>query len=157
MDDWSDLEHTNAKANHSLFRETLLSYRLLLGQNPRSRAWFKKEVKNIRNLHSSIDPLLVQLCGEERSLSTLVDDDRIQEQAFYDSDTDFAFYKERLEELEEYISARKVRNIRELWYDRRDPGQWVLVSVFLIVGGAAVVLSIVQVALAAAQLAFSVP
>ncbi|KAL8661629.1 MAG: hypothetical protein Q9202_005395 [Teloschistes flavicans] len=157
MDDWSDVEYSNAKANHSLFRETLLSYRLLVGQNPRSRAWFKKETKNIKMLHTSIDPLLIQLCGEKRSLSSLVSDDRIQEQAYYDSNTDFGFYKDRLEELEEYISARKVRNIKELWYDRRDPGQWVLVWVFLIVGGAAVFLSIVQVALAAAQLAYSVP
>ncbi|KAL8966240.1 MAG: hypothetical protein Q9183_003458 [Haloplaca sp. 2 TL-2023] len=141
-----------SEANRSMFREALLTYRLLFGQDTRSRALFNGEERKRAGADGNMDLLLLRLCGQKDNISSLVMDASISEQAFYDSVVDFPFFGRRLEILERYARSRKPRGLADLWYDRRDPGQWALVWVFLIVGAIAIILSLVQIGLAAAQL-----
>lgn len=152
LDDRAFSEAVVAAANRSMLGETLLSYRLLFGQDAVSRAQFMDEEIKRASADGALDQLLVQLCGAKKSISSLVLDDSIREQAFYDSVFDFPFYEPRLQVLQRYTKARKSRDLRDLWHDRRDPAQWVLIWVFLTVGGITILLSVAQVGLAAAQL-----
>lgn len=145
-----------AHLNQSMFRETLLSYRLLFGQDESSRRLFNSHERAKVEGLGCLDPLLVQLCGEKTSLSQLVDHGAIPEQQSYDSTIDFPFYSGRLEALEHYIRVRKPRTLIDLWHDRRDPEKWVVIWVFLIVGGIKILISILQVGIAAAQLGVAV-
>ena len=141
-----------SKANRLMFREALLTYRLLFGQDTRSRALFNGEERKSASADGNMDLLLLRLCGQKDSVSSEVLDSSISEQAFYDTVVDFPFFGRRLEILERYSQSIKARRLRDLWYDSRDPGQWALVWVFMIVGAIAILLSLVQVGLAAAQL-----
>ncbi|KAL8671380.1 MAG: hypothetical protein Q9168_004128 [Polycauliona sp. 1 TL-2023] len=140
-----------ADANRSMFREALISYRLLFGQDFRSRRLFNSQEKKRASKGGNIDHLLVQLCGHSKSISKMTDDKAFYEQAFYDSVIDFPHYGRRLEVLQTYVSARKPRNVRDVWYDRRDPEKWILIWIFLILTVVTILLSLVQIGLGACQ------
>ncbi|KAL8692413.1 MAG: hypothetical protein Q9218_002564 [Villophora microphyllina] len=138
--------------NHrSLFAETLLSYRLLVDQEERSRRLFNNKEIKYASFHGITDQLLIDLCGKAPCLPNLIDDQSVTEQAFYNSVWDFPHYGERLTDLEKYIKAKKPHTIVDLWYDRRDTSQWVLTWVVLMFTAATIVIGIVQIAIGAAQ------
>ncbi|KAL9039220.1 MAG: hypothetical protein Q9180_002657 [Flavoplaca navasiana] len=151
MEIWDQDESELADANRSMFREALLSYRLLFGQNFDLRSLFRSCEEKRASSDGYIDHLLVRLCGSSKDISTLTDDDTFYEQAFYDSVIDFPHYGPRLEVLQRYISARKSRNIKDLWQDRRDPERWVLIWFVLILTVVTILLSLVQIGLGACQ------
>lgn len=149
MDIWNQPESALADANRSMFREALLSYRLLFGQDLDSRRLFNSQEKKRASNGGYTDRLLVQLCGHSKDICKVTDDDTFFEQAFYDSVIDFPHFGPRLEALQKYVSARKPRNIKDLWHDRRDPGQWVLIWIVLILTVVTILLSLVQIGLGA--------
>ncbi|KAL8682889.1 MAG: hypothetical protein Q9186_001135 [Xanthomendoza sp. 1 TL-2023] len=73
------------------------------------------------------------------------------------SELDFPFYWRRLEAIQQYTKTVKARNLKEVWYDERDPEKWAVLWLAIMIGGAAIILSFVQVILAAFQVAFAVP
>ncbi|KAL8892043.1 MAG: hypothetical protein Q9192_005669 [Flavoplaca navasiana] len=124
MDDWEQPDSILADANRSMFREALLSYRLIFGQNLNSRRLFRFQEKKRASKDGYTDQLLVRLCRNSKDISVMSEDHTLYEQAFYDSVVDFPHYGPRLENLQRYVSARKSRNIKDLWQDRRDPERW---------------------------------
>ncbi|KAL8680265.1 MAG: hypothetical protein Q9224_006956, partial [Gallowayella concinna] len=144
-------------AHRSMFRETLLSYRVIFGQHHKSRKLFKEQEQGRASAEGVVDVLLVDLCSSLRSFPDIVVDGSIDEQPFYDSNLDFPFYGERLEALQQYTRAVKARNLKEVWYDEREPEKWAVLWVAIMIGGASISLSLVQVILAAFQVAFAVP
>lgn len=151
MDIWDEPESTLADANRSMFREALLSYRLLFGQNFDSRSLFRSQEMKRASSNGYTDQLLVRLCGSSDEIGLLTDDDTFYEQPFYDSVIDFPHFGPRLEFLQKYISTRKSGNIKDLWQDRRDPERWVLIWVVLMLTIVTIVLSLVQIGLGACQ------
>lgn len=151
MDIWDQPESLLADANRSMFREPLLSCRLLFGQDLDSRWLFRSQEKKRASSGGFTDHLLVRLCGHPGSISKLTDDDAFYEQAFYDNVIDFPHFGPRLEILQKYVGARKPRNVKDLWHDRRDPGQWVLIWIVLILTVVTILLSLVQIGLGACQ------
>jgi len=135
--------------------ELLRSYRLLFGQDKASRKLFKST-----NPFSGIplegeDPVLGRLCGRkilelpEHPFANLTDRD------YYRLHRDFPFLRSRIITLKRLLDAGKPRGWKELWWDRRNAGQWYTFWAVIIIGGAGIVLAALQVALSAAQLAVS--
>ncbi|KAL9635754.1 MAG: hypothetical protein Q9204_002506 [Flavoplaca sp. TL-2023a] len=151
MDDGKHPESVLADANRSMFREALLSYRLLFGQEFNSRQLFRIHEKKRASISGFTDQLLVRLCGSSKDIADLTDSETLFEQAFYNSFIDFPHYGHRLEVLQKYVSARKSRNIKDLWQDRRDPERWALIWFVLILTVVTIVLSLVQIGLGARQ------
>lgn len=151
MDDRKFPKSTLADANRSMFREALLTYRLLFGQNFNSRRLFNKKERKRASKDGHIDQWLIRLCSSPKEISKLTGDDTFYEQAFYDSVIDFPHYGPRLEVLQKYVSAKKSRNIKDLWQDRRDPEKWVLIWIVLILTVVTILLSLVQIGLGACQ------
>ncbi|KAL8888506.1 MAG: hypothetical protein Q9215_004072 [Flavoplaca cf. flavocitrina] len=151
IDDWRQPVSAAVDANRSMFREALLSYRLLFGQSSDSRRLFRSHEKSRASQGGYTDQLLVRLCGQSRTIFQTTDDDTFYEQAFYDSVIDFPHYGHRLEELQRYVSARKSRNIKDLWQDRRDIERWVLNWYVLMLTIVTIVLALVQIGLKACQ------
>ncbi|KAL8991937.1 MAG: hypothetical protein Q9169_007517 [Polycauliona sp. 2 TL-2023] len=140
-----------ADANRSMFREALLSYRLLFGQDIDSRWLFDSHEKKRASKGGYTDLLLVQLCSQSKNTSKLMNDQACYEQAFYDSVIDFPHYGRRLEILQRYISTKKSRTVKDLWYDRRDPEKWVLIWIVLMLTVVTILLSLVQIGLGVSQ------
>ncbi|KAL8982858.1 MAG: hypothetical protein Q9205_002759 [Flavoplaca limonia] len=151
IDDWRQPVSAAVDPNRSMFREALLSYRLLFGQSSDSRRLFRSHEKSRASQGGCTDQLLVRLCGQSRTIVQTTDDDTFYEQAFYDSVIDFPHYGHRLEELQRYVSARKSRNIKDLWQDRRDIERWVLIWYVLMLTIVTTVLALVQIGLGACQ------
>ncbi|KAL8807447.1 MAG: hypothetical protein Q9200_004665 [Gallowayella weberi] len=156
MDHWRFEAPLVIAAHRPMFREALLSYRVLFGQDDHARALFKGEEEAKALYKGVLDPLLVRLCGSKESLSDLVVDKSIHEQEFYDCTIDIPFYGRRLNTLQMYTTTRQPRNLKDLWHDRRDPSKWALLWVALMVAGCAVVLSILQIGLVTAQLVIAI-
>lgn len=131
-------------ANKSLHREILLSYRLLFGQDKSSRGMFNNlEIKKA-GVGGILDPVLVQLCGQPRQLSKIIDDDTLVEQDFYDNVVEFPFFGPELIRLQKYVRSRKPRQYLDVWRDTRDPFQWLTLWLLVIIGGLAMFFSFLQ-------------
>jgi hypothetical protein len=118
------------------FREILLSYRLIFGQDDRSWRIFSRMVQTQENYrgHTSwgpswdCDPMLLILCGKS---STNAEACRIYDEidaneptSYADPNTDFPFFGKRLLELQQFINQHQPQNIRSLLHDRRDVSAW---------------------------------
>ncbi|KAL8882619.1 MAG: hypothetical protein Q9198_000411 [Flavoplaca austrocitrina] len=134
IDDWRQPVSAAVDPNRSMFREALLSYRLLFGQSSDSRRLFRSHEKSRASQGGYTDQLLVRLCGQSRTIVQTTDDDTFYEQAFYDSVIDFPHYGHRLEELQ-----------------RRDIERWVLNWYVLMLTIVTIVLALVQIGLKACQ------
>lgn len=141
----------HADANRAMFQETLLTYRILFGQDRDARRLFRSQEKERASAGGITDPLLIRLCGDDQDIAQLTHEDIFHEQDFYDSAIDFPWYGNHLVFLQEYTSRRKARNVKDLWRDRRDPERWVLVWLVIILTVISIVLSLVQIGLGAAQ------
>jgi hypothetical protein len=151
----------------ALNQEVLLSYRLLFGQDSRSRSLFDKITKS----YSTIDPLLKTLCTKGigkhiyrlpiqywpqacRRLSH--GNQRLQEQSTYNLNTDFPMLADHLAELQDYMRIQKPSRKRDLWRDRRNKGEWLASWPVLIFAALAIVLSFLQLLVAFAQLYYAI-
>ncbi|KAK3897693.1 hypothetical protein C8A05DRAFT_38735 [Staphylotrichum tortipilum] len=127
----------------SLLQEILLSYRLIFGQNKRSRAGFRRSQPFARLPSQGHDKLLGQLCGRKRfdsptGAAALIERDE------YDLAADFPHLRSRLARLGGYAAGKKPRSIRQLWRDRRDSTAWLALWSVLVFGSVSVVLALLQ-------------
>jgi hypothetical protein len=138
-------------------REIMLSYRLLFGQNGKSRQLFRKsESKRVTPFKDQYDPLLDVLCGTRigdavNALpegvwpdSCLDQNGKLLEQDVYSTSLDFPILGSRLLRLQEFDRRQQPSRVRDLWRDRRDPLQWYAFWAVLIFGGLTIVLSLLQ-------------
>lgn len=112
---WATHEDVN-----DLLRETLLSYRLLFGQDKASRRLLRS-LNPFEGLPEGCkDHSLFILCGKKQSNFTI----RLREPEFYILSKDFPILRSRLAILAHYFSHKRPRNWKELWNDKRDSASW---------------------------------
>ncbi len=142
----------NEKDISQFMREVLLSFRLLFGQHGPSRKLFPRIYRPLERLPQP-DQLLPTLCMKKHVHRTSESLPLGPDQPVYFAAQHFPVLSERIELIAKELKNSRPTSIRELLRDRRDTLQywsfW-LVSVF---GGISIFLSLVQVALQAAQLA----
>lgn len=128
-------------------QETLLSYRLLFGQAKASRRFFRNMLKSETVLSCNPDPLLQLLCLDQHFAHSLVPPDR----ALYLTDRDFLVLGLRVGRLADELKVAKPKSLVDLLHDRRDTLQYWTFWFVVIIGGASILLGILQVILAAIQ------
>ncbi|KAI0448368.1 hypothetical protein F5B21DRAFT_127105 [Xylaria acuta] len=145
-------------------REVLLSYRLLFSTKKAQMLFRKKEQRKISGVGGMHDPLLGILCGQscEKGIRLLPPElwletwrdvtGHLYDQDAYSTDTDFPIFGTRLLELQTFSLSQKAGRLRDIWRDKRDTAQWYTFWAVLVIGGLALLVSLVQVALAVAQL-----
>jgi hypothetical protein len=125
------------------FREILLTYRLIFGQDERSHKAFSRTIPVWEEQHSTTnsspswevswtcDPMLLTLCG--KSATTDPDAQKIFDEIdaeyqpanlCYNANLEFPFFGKRLLELQQFISQQQPQNVRALLNDRRDVAAW---------------------------------
>lgn len=108
-------------------REILLSYRLFFGQDKPSYSDFHRYCA-VSQDQEYPDPLLPTLCGaywespEAKKIYDLIDADDPSPE--YIPSAHFPFIGQRLLELQNYVKARNVGNVRSIWHDKRNPTAW---------------------------------
>lgn len=130
-----------------MLQETILSYRLLFGQNKASRQLFQK-FKPFENIpEAGRDTFLERLCGRKRYHSN----SNTPERENYDLTHDFPILRSRLLPLLRHLSAKKPRTWRELWEDKRDSASWLTFWAVLVIGGMGLILAMLQTILQIVQ------
>ena len=129
-----------------LLHEILLSYRLLFGQDRKSRKLFQSMEVFKGEPH---DYLLAELCDSETlALPTLC-----KQREFYRLSRDFPILRSRIAVLQQQMTNLRPRGWREIWNDKRDAAQWYTFWAVIVFGGSGIVLSFIQAVLQALQLA----
>jgi hypothetical protein len=143
-------------ALHQYLYEVLLSYRLVFGENKRSRKLFRAEEGPRASRGQFYDPVLYILCGRKdiSEIASLIPG--FGDHGTFDTRTDFPELGERLRVLQEYIINQKPTTLRDIWNDHRDPHQTFAFWVVVIVGGTSIFLSFLQVVVSIAQLVVAV-
>ncbi|KAK4116310.1 hypothetical protein N656DRAFT_774537 [Canariomyces notabilis] len=153
QDGWGSVLHhcANERANPmpwgnkedvtGLLWEILLSYRLIFGQERRSRAVFRKIQPFAGIPPQGRDPLLAHLCGRKRFECPVA---KLVERDVYDLEADFPHLRGRIALLSGYAASRKPRNVRQLWTDRRDSTSWLALWSVLIFGSLSILLALLQ-------------
>ena len=114
---------------HEIFKDVLLSYRLLFGQNSGSWKAFRKDYHDFdgitRNGEILCDPLLSKLCGQgwEKERGFYKDLDAIDAPSHYRVQ-DFPFLGSRLLRLQNFSKHQEPHDWKVLWNDRRDISKW---------------------------------
>jgi hypothetical protein len=130
-----------------LLHEILLSYRLLFGQDKKSRRLFQS--MEVFKGESYEDYLLAELCDSKTlALPTLC-----KEREFYRLSRDFPILRSRIAVLQQQMTNLKPRGWREIWNDKRDSAQWYTFWAVIVFGGSGIVLAFIQTVLQALQLA----
>lgn len=132
-----------------MLHETILSYRLLFGQNKAARQLFRK-LEPFQSIHEKgRDEFLTMLCGRKHYPKLSV----VHERENYDLTRDFPILRSKLAILLRHISNTKPRGWKELWYDKRDSASWLTFWAVLIIGGLGTILALLQVILQAVSIA----
>ena len=105
------------------YREILLSYRLIFGQDRKSwKAWKKYCSSQVEAFDKGIaDPLLATLCGRDSRRErtyTEIQAPEIEQQ--YSAREDFPFFGERLVKIQQFVLKKNPSDWKTLWNDRRD-------------------------------------
>ena len=117
------------------FREVLLSYRLIFGQDKHSSRLFARQVtkmplnwNNSDSRSDDNDPMLLILCtqhwkstGAKEIYEEIEAADTSQH---YQPADDFPFLGRKLLELQAYVKGRDAHSWKALWYDKRDMSVW---------------------------------
>jgi hypothetical protein len=111
------------------YKEVLLTYRLLFGQDTSSYKHFNAlKRKGVLISEEHQDLLLSALCGESWESS---DARRVYEiieaeepSLHYSPSTDFPFLGRRLLDIQKYVRGHNSNSIRAIWFDRRNPSAW---------------------------------
>lgn len=150
-----------------------MSYRVLFAQTRGSRRLAGAALEDLK-LHKGVqhyDSLLELVCTT--SLKNLMQDDLgkhpmlwpvscrtfedvLQEQDTYSSQDDFPLLGQRLVKLQEFNLRQQPSRLRDLWRDRRNPLQWYTFWAVLVVGGLSLLLAMLSLGVAIAQLITSV-
>jgi hypothetical protein len=111
----------------SFFRELLLTYRVLFGQDERSFRAFQRSCSG-QNAHQSSDTMLPVLCEkswttpEARDLYRDISAGAVRDT--YDSSADFPIMGQKLLALQQFVKDYHPRTLTALLRDRRDPTAW---------------------------------
>ncbi len=144
---WATFEDIN-----DLLRETLLSYRLLFGQNKASRRLFRS-LSPFGDLPETCkDRSLAELCGRKQSNFGT----QLPERDSYVLSKDFPVLQSRLAVLAHHFSRKRPRTWKELWNDKRDSASWFTFWAVLIIGGIGIILALVQVILQIVQVSLQI-
>lgn len=152
-----------------LHREILMSYRLLFGQRRASRKLAKAELYVLKRQDANYDQLLNALCTQ--SCDSIIRalplafwpvtcrsfEGYLQEESAYSSQDDFPLFGQRLAKLQEFTLRQQPSRLRDLWRDRRNPLQWYTFWAVLIFGCMSIIIALLQLAVAVAQLAAASP
>ncbi|KAL8911212.1 MAG: hypothetical protein Q9172_007712 [Xanthocarpia lactea] len=154
--DSSALNQGGPKAE-CLSREILLSYRLLFAQDRKSRRLFSR-LRNDLRMQSWYDPFFEDLCTAKlETLETRYKGFRgkldPEGSVFYASE--FRFLGKRLLKLQQFGERHRPRKLMEFYRDKRDSEKYFTFWAVIWIGGASIVLSIMQLLLGAAQVAIA--
>lgn len=127
-----------------------MSYRLLFGQNKKSRNLFRELSPFAGTPVQAHDKVLIDLCSRKHRSSAHLPR---AERKHWDLVHDFPVLRSRLSTLAYEMSIRKPRSWRALWKDKRDSAQWATFWTVIIFGLISLLLSLIQVILQATQLA----
>ncbi|KAL8797877.1 MAG: hypothetical protein Q9195_000229 [Heterodermia aff. obscurata] len=134
---------------HEFFRDVLLSYRLLFGQNSGSWKAFRKAYNDVDGVTRSgeilHDPLLGRLCGQkwEKERAFYKDLDAIDAPSHYRVQ-DFPFLGSRLLRLQNFSKHQEPHDWKVLWNDRRDIMKSYTFWAVLFFGGGTLLLTLIQ-------------
>jgi hypothetical protein len=111
------------------YREVLLSYRLLFGQDNSSHKDFSTWIQKGNPLPEEYyDSLLPLLCGQSwDSTDALPIYEFIEAEdpsTHYSPTEHFPFLGKRLLEVQKYVRNQKPKNFWAIWYDKRNPSEW---------------------------------
>ncbi|KAI4279934.1 MAG: hypothetical protein L6R38_004854 [Xanthoria sp. 2 TBL-2021] len=138
----------------SMLGEVMLSYALLFRVDRRSRKVYQSCERARASLEKStnqiqVDPCLDELCGNNISASFFTFGSSVRDS--YDSGSDFPIFKNRLKKIQDYMEGIQPNRFKSLWRDRRDLRLWYTIWVVIILGVLGLVVSLVSMFLAAAQ------
>ncbi|KAH8813002.1 hypothetical protein F5884DRAFT_856290 [Xylogone sp. PMI_703] len=136
-----------------MMEEILLSYSLIFRLHRRAQQRYQKEKANPSN--QLTDPLLDELClGQpipattvHSSLSSIFS--RKPQKESFEAISEFPIFSGRLLRLQRYMDGIPTNHISNLWKDRRDMSKWYTFWAVIWLGGASLIVGVVQTALAA--------
>lgn len=132
-----------------LLREILLSYRLIFGQDRRSRKLFRSLGPPRDHSHDIRDPLLVKLCTS--STFECPGPVSLVERQEYDVSGDFPHLRGKLSRLCDFMGDKQPRSLKDLWLDNRNSGTWLTFWAVLIFGSVSIFFATVQTVFAILQ------
>ncbi|ETI19372.1 hypothetical protein G647_09204 [Cladophialophora carrionii CBS 160.54] len=149
-DEWTRPHGFSAPA---FLREIMLSTRLIFGDSKGGRCMYQRHEKTRAEQWGVRDHLLDQLCGLARANvgSTQPIPDPMTES--YEKDEFFPLLTPRLEALQKYMIRQHPNRWKALWADKRDLTRWYTLWAVAIFGSIGVLLSVIQCALSAVQIA----
>ncbi|RHZ65531.1 uncharacterized protein CDV56_109274 [Aspergillus thermomutatus] len=160
----------------SLEQEIILSYRLLFGQDGKSRKVAREELFRLKNssVNQSVDTMLLDLCERKYEHGSLwwktydkvlqgypseiwpitcrTMEGHLQQNDVYSARDDFPRLGPRLLKLQQFNSRQRPSKLTDLWRDRRNPLQWYTFWAVILVGGVANILAALQFLVALVQL-----
>ncbi len=144
-----------AAPSAQFYREIIQSYRILFGQDKHS--WKAFTADHGRKFFTPLadageDPLLPSLCGDEWLKQEIYEDiDVSSVKTVYSARADFPFFADRLLSLQDFAVMQCPSDWRTVWWDRRDVARFWTLWAVMVFGGASIVIGIIQVVLAVAQ------
>lgn len=160
----------------SLEQEIILSYRLLFGQDGKSRNVAREEVCRLKNkcANQNVDAMLVDLCERKYEYGSLwwkaydkvlqgypseiwpttcrTMEGHLQQSDVYSARDDFPRLGSRLIKLQQFNLRQRPSKLTDLWRDRRNPLQWYTFWAVVLVGGVANILAALQLLVALVEL-----
>lgn len=154
------------------FREVLMTFRLIFGQDKTSwklaksfqspgrirRVWENLTGRSRASLswEDVSDPRLQALCTCDVGEEQLYDDLELPDaRSVYSAQLDFPYFGQRLIAIQEYIKLVQPYDLQTLWYDRRDANRFYTIWAVIAFSMLTLVLALIGIVLAAAQVAGS--
>ena len=137
--------------------EILLSYRLLFGNDFRSRLQYRrsqrKRVRDVLPPGCKLDPYLNHCCRSG-------DSERSEGLAWncqsFSKSTDFPIFAERLSILRKYTQKQKPSTLKALWSNKNDINAYHTFRAVLVFGSLGVILGLIQVVAGIIQAVYSI-
>lgn len=160
----------------SLEQEVILSYRLLFGQDGKSRKVAREEIYQLKHscAKQNVDAMLLDLCERKYEYGSLwwktydevlqgyaseiwpitcrTLEGHLQQSDVYSARDDFPRLGRRLIKLQQFNSRQRPNKLTDLWRDRRNPLQWYTFWAVVLVGGVANILAALQLLVAVVEL-----
>ncbi|KAI0387827.1 hypothetical protein F5Y04DRAFT_286805 [Hypomontagnella monticulosa] len=142
----------DSEAIDSMLREVLVSYRLLFGQQAKTRRLFQRVWGSAEGqpLHH-VDTLLPKMCTCTDVGWGIQDEIIPEDKEVYFAVRDFPVLYERIQLIVNELQTVRPKSMVDLLHDRRDKLQWWTFWLVSIFGTITVLLSIIQVVLQAVQ------
>ncbi|KAL9615520.1 MAG: hypothetical protein Q9167_000033 [Letrouitia subvulpina] len=144
----SSWQWATEEAVTAILQETLLSYRLLFGQNKRSKTLFKSINPFDGVPEEGRDTILYDICMKKVCKIAMLPNDKDT----YELQKDFPALRSKTIRLHQALSASKPSTWKELWRDRRDSANWLTFWAVIVFGFIAILLALAQVLLQIIQI-----